>query len=124
MEVISVIVMFLFGNMNDTENRMTQYIPMENLSSCLKEKRILANNAYLMSFRKGAKRRCLRPQLGEARRDVPLLEEVRRRETRAANDLLHGLHGDLGGLRLHRCRRVRRRGFHRCGARTRRGECA
>ena len=33
MEVISVIVMFLFGNMNDTENRMTQYVPMENLSS-------------------------------------------------------------------------------------------
>ncbi len=44
MEVISIIVMFLFGNMNDTENRMTQYIPMENLSSCLKEKRILARN--------------------------------------------------------------------------------
>ena len=44
MEVISVIVMFLFGNMNDTENRMTQYIAMENLSSCLKEKRILARD--------------------------------------------------------------------------------
>ena len=44
MEVISVIVMFLFGNMNDTENRMTQCVPMENLSSCLKEKRILARN--------------------------------------------------------------------------------
>ena len=44
MEVISIIVMFLFGNMNDTENRMTQYIPMENLSSCLKEKRILARD--------------------------------------------------------------------------------
>ena len=44
MEVISIIVMFLFGNMNDTENKMTQYIPMENLSSCLKEKRILARN--------------------------------------------------------------------------------
>ena len=44
MEVISIIVMFLFGNMNDTENRLTQYIPMENLSSCLKEKRILARD--------------------------------------------------------------------------------
>ena len=44
MEVISVIVMFLFGNMNDTEDRMTQYIPMENLSCCLKEKRILARD--------------------------------------------------------------------------------
>ena len=44
MEVISIIVMFLFGNMSDTEDRLTQYIPMENLSSCLKEKRILARN--------------------------------------------------------------------------------
>ena len=44
MEVISIIVMFLFGNMSDTEDRMTQYIPMENLSSCLKEKRILARD--------------------------------------------------------------------------------
>ena len=44
MEVISIIVMFLFGNMNDTEDKMTQYIPMENLSSCLKEKRILARD--------------------------------------------------------------------------------
>tara|TARA_Y100000401_G_scaffold95705_1_gene82532 strand:+ start:1853 stop:2164 length:312 start_codon:yes stop_codon:yes gene_type:complete len=43
-EVISIIVMFLFGNMNDQENKMTQYIPMENLSSCLKEKRILARD--------------------------------------------------------------------------------
>ena len=52
MEVISIIVMFLFGNMNDTENKMTQYIPMENLSSCLKEKRILARNK---EFEKAAK---------------------------------------------------------------------
>ena len=41
MEVISIIVMFVFGNMNDQENRMTQYIPMESLSSCMKEVRIL-----------------------------------------------------------------------------------
>ena len=41
MEVISVIVMFIFGNMNDTENRMTQYVPMESLSSCMKEVRTL-----------------------------------------------------------------------------------
>ena len=44
MEVISIIVMFLICNMNDTKDRMTQYIPMENLSTCLKEKRILARN--------------------------------------------------------------------------------
>ncbi len=44
MEVISVILMFVFGNMNDQANQMTQYIPMENLSSCLKEKRILARD--------------------------------------------------------------------------------
>ena len=41
MEVISIIVMFIFGNMNDTENRMTQYVPMESLSSCMKEVRLL-----------------------------------------------------------------------------------
>ena len=39
--LISVIVMFVFGNMNDQENRMTQYVPMESLSSCMKEVRIL-----------------------------------------------------------------------------------
>ena len=41
MEVISIILMFVFGNMNDQENRMTQYIPMESLSSCMKEVRLL-----------------------------------------------------------------------------------
>jgi len=41
MEVISVILMFVFGNMNDQETRMTQYIPMESLSSCMKEVRLL-----------------------------------------------------------------------------------
>ena len=41
MEVISVIVMFIFGNMNDQEHRMTQYVPMESLSSCMKEVRLL-----------------------------------------------------------------------------------
>ena len=41
MEVISVIVMFIFGNMNDQEHRLTQYVPMESLSSCMKEVRLL-----------------------------------------------------------------------------------
>ena len=41
MEVISVILMFVFGNMNDQETRMTQYIPMESLSSCMKEVRLM-----------------------------------------------------------------------------------
>ena len=41
MEVISIIVMFMFGNMNDQEHQMTQYIPMESLSSCMKEVRLL-----------------------------------------------------------------------------------
>ena len=44
MEVISIIVMFIFGNMNDQQDSMTQYVPMENISSCLKEKRLLARN--------------------------------------------------------------------------------
>ena len=41
MEVISIIVMFMFGNMNDQQHQMTQYIPMQSLSSCMKEVRIL-----------------------------------------------------------------------------------
>ena len=41
MENISVILMFVFGNMNDQETRMTQYIPMESLSSCMKEVRLM-----------------------------------------------------------------------------------
>ncbi len=41
MEVISIIVMFMFGNMNDQATQMTQYIHMQSLSSCMKEVRIL-----------------------------------------------------------------------------------
>ena len=41
MEVISIIVMFMFGNMNDKEHQMTKYITMESLSSCMKEVRLL-----------------------------------------------------------------------------------
>ena len=41
MEVISVILMFVFGNMNDQETQMTQYIPMKSLSSCMKEVRLM-----------------------------------------------------------------------------------
>ena len=41
MEVISIIVMFMFVNMNDQDHQMTQYIPMESLSSCMKEVRLL-----------------------------------------------------------------------------------
>ena len=41
MEVISIIVMFMFGNMDDQKHQMTQYIPMESLSSCMKEVRLL-----------------------------------------------------------------------------------
>ena len=43
MEVISIIVMFMFGNMNDQTTQMTQYIPMESLSKCMKEVRLLKN---------------------------------------------------------------------------------
>ena len=44
MEVISIIVMFLFGNMDDQENKLTQYIPMESLSVCMKEVRAIKRN--------------------------------------------------------------------------------
>ena len=41
MEVISVFLMFVFGNMNDQATQMTQYIPMKSLSSCMNEVRLL-----------------------------------------------------------------------------------
>ena len=41
MEVISVILMFVIGNMNDQNTQMTQYNPMNSLSSCMKEVRLL-----------------------------------------------------------------------------------
>ena len=41
MEIISVILMFVFGNMNDQKTQMTQYIPMESLSACMKEVRTI-----------------------------------------------------------------------------------
>ena len=41
MEVIIVILMFVFCNMNDQNTQMTQYIPMESLSKCMKEVRLL-----------------------------------------------------------------------------------
>ena len=41
MEVISIILMFMFGNMNDQETQMTQYIPIESLSKCMKEVRLM-----------------------------------------------------------------------------------
>ena len=49
MEVISVILMFVFGNMNDQATQMTQYIPMKSLSSCMKEVRLLKkkNTGYV-----------------------------------------------------------------------------
>ena len=31
----------MFGNMNDQKHQMTQYIPMESLSTCMKEVRLL-----------------------------------------------------------------------------------
>ena len=41
MKIVAVIILFVFGNMNDQETQMTQYIPMESLSSCMKEVRLL-----------------------------------------------------------------------------------
>ena len=31
----------MFGNMNEQQHQMTQYIPMQSLSSCMKEVRLL-----------------------------------------------------------------------------------
>ncbi len=48
MEVISVILMFVFGNMNDQATQMTQYIPMKSLSKCMKEVRLLKKRIQVM----------------------------------------------------------------------------
>ena len=56
MEVISIIVMFIFGNMNDQEHRMTQYVPMESLSSCMKEVRLLKKKISKEAFERWALR--------------------------------------------------------------------
>ena len=44
MEIISVIILFIFGDMANTEDRLTQYVPVASVSECLKEKRILARD--------------------------------------------------------------------------------
>ena len=44
MEIISVIILFIFGDMTNTEDRLTQYVPVASVSECLKEKRILARD--------------------------------------------------------------------------------
>ena len=41
MKIVAVIILFVFGNMNDQETQMTQYIPMQSLSTCMKEVRLL-----------------------------------------------------------------------------------
>ena len=41
MKIVAVIILFVFGNMNDQETQMTQYIPMQSLSSCMKEVRLI-----------------------------------------------------------------------------------
>ena len=44
MEIISVIILFIFGDMTNTEDRLTQYVPVSSVSECLKEKRLLARD--------------------------------------------------------------------------------
>ena len=36
--------MFVFGDVTNTEDRLTQYVPMSSISECLKEKRLLARD--------------------------------------------------------------------------------
>ena len=44
MEIISVIILFIFGDMTNPEDRLTQYVPVDSVSECLKEKRLLARD--------------------------------------------------------------------------------
>ena len=38
-ELILIVVMFVFGDVTDQTNNMTQYIPYDKLSECMKDKR-------------------------------------------------------------------------------------
>ena len=81
MEVISVIVMFIFGNMNDLEHRMTQYVPMESLSSCMKEVRILKKKET--DYTKDA---FCGPALVELSDDGEILTDITYRDPRGSED--------------------------------------
>jgi hypothetical protein len=40
-ELILIVVMFVFGDVTDQTNSMTQYIPYDKLSECMKDKRLI-----------------------------------------------------------------------------------
>ena len=40
-ELILIVVMFVFGDVTDQTNNMTQYIPYDKLSECMKDKRAI-----------------------------------------------------------------------------------
>ena len=40
-ELILIVVMFVFGDVTDQTNNMTQYIPYDKLSECMKDKRLI-----------------------------------------------------------------------------------
>ena len=40
-EMILIVVMFVFGDVTDQTNSMTQYIPYDKLSECMKDKRAI-----------------------------------------------------------------------------------
>ena len=62
-ELILIVVMFVFGDVTDQANNMTQYIPYDKLSECMKDKRSIesgrgTNILQVSGDTKGKKAKC------------------------------------------------------------------
>jgi len=62
-ELILIVVMFVFGDVTDQTNNMTQYIPYDKLSECMKDKRSIesgrgTNILQVSGDTKGKKAKC------------------------------------------------------------------
>ena len=62
-ELILIVMMFVFGDMQEEANNMTQYIPYDKMSHCLKDSRAIKNgrptiNTAISEESKGKKASC------------------------------------------------------------------
>ena len=62
-ELILIVMMFVFGDMQEEANNMTQYIPYDKMSQCLKDSRAIKNgrpttNTAISEESKGKRASC------------------------------------------------------------------
>jgi len=63
-ELILIVMMFVFGDMQEEANNMTQYIPYDKMSHCLKDSRAIKNgrptiNTAISEESKGKRASCV-----------------------------------------------------------------